>query len=195
MVATVDAGTAGSTITNTASLLSVTEIDTDSSSDADSAGIGVPAVDLAVTKTVSTPNPNPGQTVTYTVTVTNNGPDPATGITITDNVPAGLIGTGSSATQGSFTGSVWSVGGLAGGSGATLTINATISAGVVGTTVTNTASVSAVLGALVIVSVDNGMGLLGLPSGVKFVVTGLVLLAAALVDAISKRCRATSGVR
>lgn len=55
--------------------------------------------------------------------------------------------------------------------------------------------VSAVFGALVIASVNNGMGLLGLPSGVKFVVTGLVLLAAVLVDAISKRRRVTSGVR
>lgn len=144
MVATVDAGTAGSTITNTASLLSVTETDTDSSNDAASAGIGVPAVDLALTKTVSAPNPSPGQTVTYTVTVTNNGPDPATGITITDNVPAGLIVTGSSVTQGSFVGSVWSLGGLASGSGATLTISATISSGAAGTDVTNTASVGGV---------------------------------------------------
>ena len=49
---------------------------------------------------------------------------------------------------------------------------------------------SALLGALVIASVENGMGLLGLPAGVKFVVTGLVLLAAVLVDAISRRGRA-----
>jgi D-xylose transport system permease protein len=53
---------------------------------------------------------------------------------------------------------------------------------------------SALLGALVITSVDNGMGLLGVNSGVKFVVTGLVLLAAVLVDSLSKRGRASSGV-
>ena len=35
---------------------------------------------------------------------------------------------------------------------------------------------SALLGGLIIASVENGMGLLGLPSGVKFVVNGLVLL-------------------
>jgi D-xylose transport system permease protein len=50
--------------------------------------------------------------------------------------------------------------------------------------------ISALLGALVIASVSNGMDLLGLPAGVKFVVTGLVLLAAVLVDSISKRGRA-----
>ena len=49
--------------------------------------------------------------------------------------------------------------------------------------------VSALLGALVIGSVSNGMDLLGLPAGVKFVVTGLVLLAAVLIDSITKRGR------
>jgi D-xylose transport system permease protein len=46
---------------------------------------------------------------------------------------------------------------------------------------------SAVLGAAVIASIENGMGLLGLSSGVKFIVTGVVLLAAVLVDAVTRR--------
>jgi D-xylose transport system permease protein len=54
--------------------------------------------------------------------------------------------------------------------------------------------VSALLGALVIAAIANGMGLLNLASGTKFVITGLVLLAAVLVDALSKRRRAASGV-
>jgi D-xylose transport system permease protein len=53
---------------------------------------------------------------------------------------------------------------------------------------------SALLGALIIASVENGMGLLGLPSGLKFVVNGLVLLAAVLVDALSRRRRESSGI-
>jgi len=53
--------------------------------------------------------------------------------------------------------------------------------------------VSALLGALVIASIQNGMDLLGLASGTKFVITGLVLLAAVLVDAYSKRRRAARG--
>ncbi|MBA2514072.1 MAG: ABC transporter permease [Solirubrobacterales bacterium] len=52
---------------------------------------------------------------------------------------------------------------------------------------------SAVLGALVIASIDNGLGLLGLSSGTKFVVTGLVLLAAVTVDSVSRKGRAQSG--
>ena len=52
---------------------------------------------------------------------------------------------------------------------------------------------SAVLGALVIASIDNGLGLLGLSSGTKFVITGLVLLAAVAVDSFSRRRRAQAG--
>jgi len=52
---------------------------------------------------------------------------------------------------------------------------------------------SAVLGALVIASIDNGLGLLGLSSGTKFVITGLVLLAAVAVDSFSRRSRAQAG--
>ena len=53
---------------------------------------------------------------------------------------------------------------------------------------------NAFLGALVIATVANGMGLLGLSAGVKFVVTGLVLLAAVLIDAITRRGRSNSGI-
>ena len=52
---------------------------------------------------------------------------------------------------------------------------------------------AAVLGALVMLSIDNGLGLLGLSSGTKFVVTGGVLLLAVTVDSISRRGRAQSG--
>ncbi len=53
---------------------------------------------------------------------------------------------------------------------------------------------SALFGALIIASVDNGMGLLDLSTGARFVVTGLVLLAAVLVDALSARGRAVRGI-
>ncbi len=48
---------------------------------------------------------------------------------------------------------------------------------------------NALLGALIITSVENGMGIIGLPSGVKFVINGLVLLAAVLLDAFSRYTR------
>lgn len=54
--------------------------------------------------------------------------------------------------------------------------------------------VNALLGALVIASVSNGMDLLGLAAGTKFIVTGLVLLAAVLVDSLSKKGHAAAGM-
>jgi D-xylose transport system permease protein len=45
----------------------------------------------------------------------------------------------------------------------------------------------AILGGLVVAVIDNGMGLLGYAAGIKFIVTGLVLLISAGVDAVSRR--------
>jgi D-xylose transport system permease protein len=52
---------------------------------------------------------------------------------------------------------------------------------------------SALLGALVIGSISNGMDLLALSSSVKFMVTGGVLLVAASIDALSRRGRQAAG--
>ena len=53
----------------------------------------------------------------------------------------------------------------------------------------------AVLGGAVVAVIDNGMGLLGFSSGVKYIVTGAVLLVAAGVDALSRRRAAAAGLR
>jgi D-xylose transport system permease protein len=52
---------------------------------------------------------------------------------------------------------------------------------------------TALLGALVIGSISNGMDLLALSSAVKFMVTGGVLLLAVIVDAIARQQRQTTG--
>lgn len=54
--------------------------------------------------------------------------------------------------------------------------------------------IHAAVGALVIAVITNGLGLLNLPAGVNFVVTGGVLILAATVDAVS-RLRSGGGVR
>jgi D-xylose transport system permease protein len=48
------------------------------------------------------------------------------------------------------------------------------------------------VGALVIAIIDNGLGLLGLPAGINFLVTGGVLIMAATVDAVSRRRSSTT---
>jgi D-xylose transport system permease protein len=52
---------------------------------------------------------------------------------------------------------------------------------------------SALLGALVIGSISNGMDLLAFESSVKFMVTGAVLLAAVIIDAVARQQRQAAG--
>jgi D-xylose transport system permease protein len=52
---------------------------------------------------------------------------------------------------------------------------------------------SAVLGAIVIAMIDNGLGLLNVSAGTKYVVTALVLLAAVTLDSLSRRGREATG--
>lgn len=142
----VDAGTAGQTITNSASVEAVEQGDTDATNDAASASITVQAVDLALAKVVDDPTPNEGDVVTFTVTLTNSGPDAATGVAVADALPAGLTFSGADATVGAYdevTGK-WTVGEVAAAGTATLGLVASVDAGTRLLTVTNTASVLAV---------------------------------------------------
>ena len=69
------------------------------------------------------PAPNEAGTIAYTVTLTNNGGSDATGIAITDLLPAGVTYVSDTPSQGSYdSGSgVWTVGNLADSASATLT--------------------------------------------------------------------------
>lgn len=81
-------------------------------------------------------------------------------------------------------------------SGASDTLLNSIAAAVIGGTSLfggRGSAYSALLGGLVIFSIDNGMNLLGVASSTKFMVTGAVLLLAATVDAVSRRGRQAAG--
>jgi uncharacterized repeat protein (TIGR01451 family) len=100
-----------------------------------------PLADLAVAKTVNNFTPNVGDTITYTVTASNNGPDDATGVIVTDPLPAGLTFVSDTASQGSYnpaTG-VWTIGDMAAHTSQTLLISATV---VSPAPQTNTATIS-----------------------------------------------------
>lgn len=69
-----------------------------------SAAVTPPSIDLAVTK-VGSPNPDEvGNNITWTMVVTNNGPDTATGVTISDPIPSGNTFVSATTSQGSCTG-------------------------------------------------------------------------------------------
>jgi len=50
-------------------------------------------------------------------------------------------------------------------------------------------AVHGVLGGIVIAAIDNGMGLVGFKPASQYMVTALVLLAAVVIDALSRRGR------
>ncbi|MEU4239412.1 ABC transporter permease [Actinoplanes sp. NPDC026619] len=56
-------------------------------------------------------------------------------------------------------------------------------------------AINAVVGGAVITVIDNGMGLMGYSAGTKYMVTGLILLVAASVDALARRRAASTGNR
>jgi uncharacterized repeat protein (TIGR01451 family) len=107
-----------------------------------------PTADLSITKTDSPDPVTTGDDLTYTVTVTNNGPDPATSVVVTDNLPAETTFVSCSSTGG----------GVCGGSGnnrtvtfpllpsgqsQTITFVANVNCAVAdGTVISNTATVS-----------------------------------------------------
>ena len=68
-------------------VLTVTDVNGNSSTA--NATVTVAATDLAISKTADVDQVLPGGTVIYTVTVTNNGPADATGVEVTDTLPAG----------------------------------------------------------------------------------------------------------
>jgi uncharacterized repeat protein (TIGR01451 family) len=136
--------TAG-TITNTATVAG-NESDPNTANNTASATTSVTAptqADLSITKTgpVTATTSSP---ITYTVVAKNNGPVPATGVGVTDTLPAGVTFVSASSTQGTCTNASGTVtcpvGNLAVGATVTITINVTapVSPG----SITNTAVVA-----------------------------------------------------
>ncbi|MER8232991.1 hypothetical protein [Streptomyces sp. NPDC094049] len=100
-----------------------------------------PAADLKVTKAADATTVTVGQVVTYRVTVHNAGPSPATGVTVTDRLPASLVFL--SAAPGAYDPATgrWTIGDLAVGAYTTLVLRAKATRT---GRITNTATVTAV---------------------------------------------------
>lgn len=110
---------------------------------ADAGAVGGPAADLELTKS---DDPDPvavGATLTYTLVATNTGPNLATGVIITDTVPASLTGVTATSPDATCTVSgrlvTCTVGELAVGETATVTISGTTTTD---GRITNTAAVA-----------------------------------------------------
>ena len=101
--------------------------------------------DVQLTKTTSNPMPNVGQQFTFTVTAINNGPLNATGVVVTDPIPAGLTFNSATPSQGTYDPStgIWNIGIIPNTGNATLDLFVTPTASAAGTTITNIANKTA----------------------------------------------------
>ena len=142
--ASVDAGTTGQTLTNTASVFALDQLDSDPSNDSASADIRIDYIDLELSKSVSDETPDEGDTITWTITVDNNGPHDATGIEVTDLLPSGVTYVSYSADQGTYVAGtgIWTVGDVDENRDATLTITATVDSGTAGQSILNEAEIT-----------------------------------------------------
>ena len=141
---------AAGTYVNMALKTGETEFDPNTANDQASAivvtgGGGPSLADLSIQKTDSPDPLQAGQQLTYTLLVTNRGPAGATNVTITDPLPASVTFVSSTPSQGSCSGSTTvtcTLGGLAAGNSATVSVVVTVGAASV-PSITNTATVTA----------------------------------------------------
>ena len=102
-------------------------------------GLHLTTSDIEISKTVNNAHPNYLQNVKYIIKVHNNGPDAATGVTVTDKLPTRLKFISSNGNYDPATG-IWTVGNLANGGESTLEITAQVVAS--NTQITNIASIN-----------------------------------------------------
>lgn len=147
IAASVDDGTGGETITNVAEVVPSALSDPNANNDSDSVDITVDdrvevlGADIRVSKSVNDAFPTEAETVTFTVNVGNDGPLDATGVIISDPLPAGLTYLTHEVTHGLYTPltGAWQVGSLVNGAAAELSISALVNVGTSGTTIMNVA--------------------------------------------------------
>ena len=114
--------------TNTGTISDADQFDPITANNTASATEAPQQADLSVTKTVSDATPNVGDQITFTVTLSNQGADAATGVQVTDLLPAGVSFVSANPSQGTYdsTTGLWDVGTLANGAQTVLTITATV---------------------------------------------------------------------
>ncbi len=142
ITAGVDQASGGLILTNTAHVSFSDRPDTNTANNTASVVMVVRSIDLGVTKAISTNVIGVTNLITYTVGLTNNGPDTALSVTVTDQIPSGLLFTSATVSVGSYAtnSGIWTVGNLAAGGSATLIITARVAATSAGLILTNTAT-------------------------------------------------------
>ena len=143
--ASVNMGALGNLLTNLAAVTGVSEADPVSTNNTNAVVISVQAADINVSKSADELTPNEWQEVAFTITVTNRGPNTASGLALSDPLPAGLGYIWATNSQGTYASSsgVWTVGAVVSGQTAVLTIRTYVEPGTLGGGITNRVTVMA----------------------------------------------------
>jgi uncharacterized repeat protein (TIGR01451 family) len=109
--------------------------------------VGPAAADLSIAKSTASTQAATGSTITYTISVTNNGPDSATNVVVSDDLPAGLQYVAATPSQGTCSGTdpfTCNLGTLLNGGSATITLQVLVTAttGTISNTATVTSSIT-----------------------------------------------------
>ncbi|WP_417353157.1 PKD domain-containing protein, partial [Flavobacterium alkalisoli] len=124
---------------NTAQITASDQVDSDSTpnnddgdqseDDEDNATINVEVADLSLQKSVTPGTVSVGENVVFTIQVDNAGPDNATGVTVSDQLPSGYtyVSDNGGGAYNSSTG-IWTIGTINNGASASLQITATVTA-------------------------------------------------------------------
>ena len=142
LTGTVDVGEGGNTITNVTTAATGDQPDPSTvGDDLEEAVVVENIADLVTEKTLISGNATPleGDSVTFQIAVTNNGAAQATGVSLVDQLPAGITFTGSSVTQGTYDAAtgLWTVGTINETAVAVITLTGTVDVGEGGNTITN----------------------------------------------------------
>ena len=116
---------------NTATISGAENDPTPGNNTSTSTPIPVPTSDVSLSKTVDNTNPAVGSNVVFTLVATNNGPSQATGVAVTDLLPAGYTYVSSTPPAGTTynpTTGLWNIGTITNAATTTLTITATVNA-------------------------------------------------------------------
>jgi uncharacterized repeat protein (TIGR01451 family) len=122
------------TLVNTATVVAPKEVNVSNNTDTVSNPV-TPRIDLQITKVDSQDPVEPGSQFTYTLEIKNNGPSNATGVVVTDTLPAtGVTYVSASLTPTSINGRdlAFEIGNLASGASRTITITVAVGSTFVG---------------------------------------------------------------
>jgi len=117
-------------LTNIAAIIFADQFDPNIGNNLSTASVGVQISDLIISQTVNNPTPEVEENVIFTIDVFNDGPDPSTGVSVTDLLPDGYFFVDAVTNTGTYveTTGLWTIGSIPTNTFAKLSLTAEVRA-------------------------------------------------------------------